>query len=267
MMVDKALAMSQWGKGETVVLLHGWGMNSQLFNALRVSLAKNYHVITFDLPGHGASDPVCPLTLGDVAEQVLTQITDSCHWIGWSLGGSLLMHLAQLEPARVKSLTLIAANPCFIKQQDWSHGIDGVVIQQFAQALTQQPLKTLKRFAALQVLNSDHSNATLKQINALVSSSPMPNLQSLQQGLQLLLEQDQRSVMQDLRVPMLIVLGERDALIPVSINTYYRQLVSQPQVKIIDGAGHTPFLSHPDTTAELIDSFLHQQAEKVHAHG
>jgi pimeloyl-[acyl-carrier protein] methyl ester esterase len=266
-MTTKTLAMTERGKGETVVLLHGWGMNSQLFEPLSDLLSSNYHIISVDLPGHGASEPCCSLTLDEVADQLLEQIEGTCHWVGWSLGGTLLMRMAQLAPARFKSITLIAATPCFVKQQNWSHGIDAKVLKQFSQALTQHPIKTLKRFAALQVLNSHHGNATLKRINELAFSNNLPNQESLQQGLKLLLEQDQRPVLKNLQMPMLVLLGECDALIPLSIETYYRQLHAQPQVHIIEGAGHTPFLSHPDMTAELLDSFLQQHAEKVQAHG
>lgn len=263
---DNSLAMSQSGNGQTIVLLHGWGMNRRLFGTLADTLSRNFQVITIDLPGHGASKPVCPLTLNDVAHQLLAQIDGRCHWLGWSLGGSVLMHMAHIAPEKFESLVLMAASPCFVNKEGWCHGVDAGVFSEFEQTLQLHPEKTLKRFAALQVLHSDNSKATLKLLNESLSKN-LPDQQSLEQGLQALLQQDQRDVFHGWTIPMLAILGERDALVPVSIDAFYRQWVPQSRIHVIAGAGHAPFLSHVASTSALIESFLLQQTDKVPAHG
>ena len=38
---------------ETLMLLHGWGMNSHVWEPIREALELRYHIIWIDLPGHG----------------------------------------------------------------------------------------------------------------------------------------------------------------------------------------------------------------------
>jgi pimeloyl-ACP methyl ester carboxylesterase len=46
------------GQGQTLVLLHGWGFNSELFNTLIEQYKNQYRITVIDLPGHGRSDEV-----------------------------------------------------------------------------------------------------------------------------------------------------------------------------------------------------------------
>lgn len=52
-----ATSYVQEGKGQDVVLLHGWGDSKQTFVHLLPVLSKNYRVTALDLPGFGASEP------------------------------------------------------------------------------------------------------------------------------------------------------------------------------------------------------------------
>ena len=250
-----------------MVLVHGWGMNRRIFNSLRNKLSNNYQVIMVDLPGHGDNQHNRTLTLDAVAEQLLDQIDGRCHWLGWSLGGAIVMHVAQRAPERFRSLMFIAANPYFVKALNWTHGIDPDVLNDFEQKLAQYPEKTLKRFIALQVLHSDDSHTTSQQLKEVLCASNSPDRQSLLQGLAILQKQDQRKALASLHLPMQVILGASDALIPVSVKSYYEQLASQPEIHVIAGAGHVPFLSHQQQVYKLIAAFLHQYSEKVEAHG
>ncbi len=254
-----SLKMYVQGDGETLVMLHGWGMHSGIWHELAASLAAHFKVVCIDLPGHGYSSMECPLELNALGEQILAQVPDACHWLGWSLGGSVLMNLAALAPERIKSMALIAANPRFVRDTDWLHGVDAGLLLQFARDLEQDLRKTLKRFIALQTLHSQAPGAMLKQLREQLFEAGNPDAIALRQGLDILLHSDLREAMERLCRPCMILLGERDQLVPATVADYYNDLPCRPQVVTIAGAGHAPFLSHPEPVATALTDYFSEQ--------
>ena len=56
---DANLRYSDLGKGDPVVLIHGYLESLEIWNGFAEKLAKNYRVISVDLPGHGQSGICC----------------------------------------------------------------------------------------------------------------------------------------------------------------------------------------------------------------
>ena len=250
------LSMQGMGEGETLVMIHGWGMHSGIWSTLATRLAQSYRVVCIDLPGHGRSDMICPLQLQEVSAQILQQVSEPAHWLGWSLGANIVMNIAADCPQRVLSLSLLAGNPCFTRRQGWDSGIDVSVLEQFTQQLQQDYKKTLMQFLALQTLGSNESRETLKQLKEKLFAVADARPAALRQGLQILATVDARDGMRTCDKPCLVVLGERDQLVPSTVADFYATLPMQPQVAVIEGAGHAPFISHAEETLGLIECFL-----------
>jgi pyruvate dehydrogenase E2 component (dihydrolipoamide acetyltransferase) len=101
------------GEGTPVVLLHGFGGSIESWSLTQSALAARHRTIAIDLPGHGESDE--SLEKGDIEELagVILPVLDAlgveaAHVVGHSLGGAVAIAAAVLDPARVRSLTLIA---------------------------------------------------------------------------------------------------------------------------------------------------------------
>jgi len=250
------LAMQEMGEGEPLVMIHGWGMHSEVWATLASQLAQSYHVICIDLPGHGHSDMICPLQLLEVSVQILQQTPPQAHWLGWSLGANIVMSIAALAPQHVLSLSLIAGNPCFARKRGWDSGMDVSILQKFTEQLQQDYKKTLMQFLTLQTLGSSEAKKTLKQLKEKIFSVADANPQALQQGLKILETVDMREQLSACDKHCLVVLGERDQLVPVAVADFYNALPGKPQVAVIEGAGHAPFISHAEQTADLIETFL-----------
>lgn len=97
---------------ETVVLIHGLGLNRATWADLIPDLAENYRVITYDLFGHGESAPP-PQTpsLAIFSEQLRDLLDDlgidHCAVAGFSLGGMINRRMAMDHPDRVSSLIIL----------------------------------------------------------------------------------------------------------------------------------------------------------------
>ena len=65
-MSTKRLSIRRQGRGNTIIMLHGWGMNSSVFDGLCAELGETREVVRVDLPGYGGSDWDDSLSFADL---------------------------------------------------------------------------------------------------------------------------------------------------------------------------------------------------------
>ncbi|MCB1773965.1 MAG: pimeloyl-ACP methyl ester esterase BioH [Gammaproteobacteria bacterium] len=233
------------GVGRPLVALHGWGMNSAVWEPLLAGLAEHFQVTVIELPGHGGSPPAVTADLGLWAQMCLDAAPPQAHWIGWSLGGQVAMQAALAAPARFTGLSLLASTPSFVQRPDWPDAMAARVFDQFAGALAADPATTLMRFLGLQVKGAEHARETLRLLREEIGLRPPATLDGLTQGLELLAATDLCDRLGDIDCPTHWLFGSRDTLVPVGVSERIRSILAGASIDIIDGAGHAPFLSHP----------------------
>lgn len=249
-------ALSGDDDAPTLVLLHGWASSSQVWRPWLRWLRRDCNVVLVDLPGFGASS-YRPAQAW--VEYLTPRLPMGAVLVGWSLGGQLAMALAARESARWSGLVCLAANPSFVGNGDWP-GMDAGTFSDFqAQFERSQPL-TLKQFQALQTQGCEFQRQTLRQLRQLQSNS---DVDALRDGLTLLRDWDWRQSLRECMLPVLHVLGEFDALVPVRLKD---ELPAQQSHCVINGAAHLPFLSHPETTWQHLRAYLQLQGLLRPAH-
>ncbi|ESS72313.1 pimelyl-[acyl-carrier protein] methyl ester esterase BioH [Methyloglobulus morosus KoM1] len=245
-----------FGQGKPIVLVHGWAMHSGIWRAFAKGLAKHYQVTLVDLPGHGRSGAIKPFTLETVSTALVGAIpNEPCCWLGWSLGAAFVLEIARRFPSRVNKVTLLAGTPCFVKNDAWS-GMDVTVLDKFAESLQQDVHTTLLRFLSLHIKGLDNQKATLQELKTLVFETPEPSQHTLQQGLDILKQADLRDVFANLKIPVAVILGRLDTLIPVSVGVKMHELLPDVALTVIDRAGHVPFLSHQEALVNAVRRFM-----------
>lgn len=109
------------GRGEPLVLLHGFNRSGTSWASLVPELARSYRVIVPDLRGHGRStNPSKQFTHRQSALDVFA-LLDSLgirqfKAMGISTGGMTLIHMATQQPSRVEAMVLIGATIYFPEQ-------------------------------------------------------------------------------------------------------------------------------------------------------
>jgi pimeloyl-[acyl-carrier protein] methyl ester esterase len=248
-----------FGSGKPIVLVHGWAMHSRIWRDFANALAKHYQVTLLDLPGHGSSENISPFTLETISQALVDAIeNESSCWLGWSLGAEIVLEIAHRYPERVNKLVLLAGTPCFVKKSDWP-GMGEQVLENFAASLQQDSQGTLLRFLALQIKGLDNQKSALQKIIPLVSESPAPNQHILQEGLTILKESDLRETFANLNIPVAVILGQLDTLVPANVDEKMLALLPGMALTVIDRAGHMPFLSHEDAVVKAVSDFMDQQ--------
>jgi len=240
-----------------LVMLHGWGMNSAVWQGLPPLMHGRLAPHPIDLPGHGGAPfDAGRYRLSDWADDCLARAPEQSIWLGWSLGGLVALQAALQAPKRVSALILITATPRFAQAMDWRAAVAEETLAEFSEGLTQDTAATLERFLGLQVRGSDDARATLRRLRAELSQRPVPDPEALRAGLDLLRDDDLRGPLPDISVPTLWLFGERDTLVPAALAERLALLMPQARVRMIAGAGHAPFLSHAEAVVAEIDSFL-----------
>ncbi len=245
------------GRGADLVLLHGWGLNSAVWQELVRELAWDFRVTTIDLPGHGRSRAFPErYTLEELAAWVLQNAPPHAFWMGWSLGGMAALHIAARYPQRVKKLVLVASTPKFVNAPDWQHGVEPEVLGQFSDQLRADYRKTIQRFLALQLRGSEHASAWLRQLREMVFRYGEPESSALHAALDILRGADLRPRLAAVNQPTLVIAGARDRLAPVSAQEYMAANLGQAELQIIPGAAHVPFLTHQQEFQRALRAFI-----------
>lgn len=247
------------GDGPPLVLLHGWAMHGGVWAALPESLAHRFRVHVVDLPGHGRSAPIEPLTIDAIVSVLARRFEaedDALTLVGWSFGAMVAIAWALATPDRIARLVLLGATPRFVATNDWPHAMDAQTLRRFHDELRVAYRLTLNRFLALQVHGSEHAHAVLAALRERLFSRGEPAPRVLESGLELLASTDLRSRVPAVAAPTLIVAGDRDALTPIGASEWLAGAMPHARLARIEGAAHAPFLSHPREFREAIDGFL-----------
>jgi pimeloyl-[acyl-carrier protein] methyl ester esterase len=237
-----------------LVLLHGWGLNAQVWDCIVPQLSSQFTLHLVDLPGYGRSSGFSAMTLQEMAERVLAQAPQRALWLGWSLGGLVASKIALIAPERVSGLVTVASSPCFGAQDEWP-GIKPEVLAGFQQQLSEDFQRTVERFLALQTMGTETARQDARQLKQAVLSLPMPSAEVLNGGLEILKTEDLRDALSALEMPFLRLYGRLDGLVPRKIVAPLDARWPQSQSLIFPKAAHAPFISHPDDFCIALTEF------------
>jgi pimeloyl-[acyl-carrier protein] methyl ester esterase len=250
--------LETFGAGKPIVLVHGWAMHTGIWREFARQLAQDYRVTCIDLPGHGRSGKIDPFTLERISDELVKAVSERSCWLGWSLGATVVLDIADRYPERVSSLVLLAGNPLFTQTAQWP-GMDIHLLDEFAEHLHENCQATLLRFLSLQVKGLSDHKVFLKALKTAVFECDAPDAKILQGGLEILKQMDMRATLSGLNIPVSVILGGLDTLIPVAVGQKMQLLLPSLELNIIDRAGHVPFLSHSLETAAIISRFMDEQ--------
>ena len=272
---------------KTLMLLHGWGMNSQVWEPIRASLESQFHVIWVDLPGHGFNRHVEAQSLEHMIDLIAEVTPENTHLIGWSLGGLVAQGLTQKISQRIKSMTLVTSTPRFSQSDngDWQHAMSHDVLSRFAENLKQDTEKTLKGFIALQFIGvKDAKQAQNNLINHIFDSretaekwggvilddvsdvvldentssknknNNIPTQEALDVGLAVLKQADLRNVIPS--CPEHWLFAEYDRLIPKEVINDLISLRPDAEITLLEKAGHAPFITQSDVFLSHVTRFI-----------
>jgi pimeloyl-[acyl-carrier protein] methyl ester esterase len=227
-----------------LVLLHGWGLNAEVWDCITPELSSHFTLHLVDLPGFGRSQNFGALSLEEMTRLVLENAPERAIWLGWSLGGLVASLAALTAPERVQALVTVASSPCFTAHGDWP-GIKPDVLSGFQRQLSEDFQRTVERFLALQTLGTESARQDARKLKSAVLALPMPETEVLNGGLEILKTADLREPLAALKMPFLRLYGHLDGLVPRKVVPLLDAMWPNSRSIVFPKAAHAPFISHP----------------------
>lgn len=253
------------GSGPDVFMIHGWGMHSGVWREFSTDLAgRGFRVTLADLPGHGRSGMVARYDLEGLASALAELAPSGCHLVGWSLGGMIALNMAVQCPARFRTLTTVASNPRFCGDVDWP-GVDPQVLLKFSDDVLTDHHRTLMRFFGLQTWGMQDAKEQLRLLRERLEECPEPDVAALTGGLEILRVCDLRREFQALRMPVQVLLGAKDRLVPAAVAVRLQDLAGESCVHVLSRSAHLPFVTEREECARIVTRFWEDNGAMMRA--
>ena len=261
-----ALYHEVFGQGPDVVLLHGWSLNLRVWDGLVRRLAPRFRLIAIDLPGHGRSDwdprAATPAAQAWRVHETVAPLSERYTLLGWSLGGQLALDLAAALPAGVERLVLIGTTPRFLVGPNWRCGTPRPLLARLAHRVHSEGERAVYDFLAQLSRGSAPRTAKIVfgKLRRALRTHGAARPEALMSGLARLRDGDLRRALPMVRVPALVMAGQRDRIIRPAASRALARALPQARYVEVAGAAHAPFLSHPVQVARQLTGFLAEGA-------
>lgn len=225
----------QYGEGDDVVLLHGWGQNIQMMEPLSNYLKANHKITIVDLPGFGlSSEPSYAYTVYDYVE-LLKELFDELKikkptLIGHSFGGRLsIIYASKYE---VKKIVLFGS-PC---------------VRHEYKSCKQTILKALKKIKILSPLanlmkkitgSADYKNASPVMREVLVKT----------------VNEDLSECAKKIKAETLLIWGDNDTAVPLEHAKELNNLLKNSDLIVLPGS-HYCYLENLHQVINILNNFL-----------
>ncbi len=257
---------NDWGKGAPVVLIHGWPLNSDMWEHQASFLALNgYRVITYDRRGFGRSSQ--PFTgydydtfADDLAELMNALDLRDATLVGFSMGGGeVVRYLSRHGEARVAKAALLASVAPFMLKTDTNpEGTPESAFDGFKEHIRKDRFDFLNSFTqAFYGRSMIHHTVSESVVNWTFALAIQGSQKATIDCVTAFSSTDFREEMKSLQTPFLVIHGTSDKTVKI-------EAAGQAAAKILpnanyieyDGEPHGLFMTAPDRLNADLLSFL-----------
>lgn len=242
-----------------VIMIHGFGSSLQTFAGWAESLKSEFRIVSIDLPGSGLSRPDSETDYSD--ERTIALIKDIMDQLGIrratlagnSIGGRISWRFAGTHPDRVEKLVLIAPDGFASDGFEYGKAPD-------IPAMTNIMKVFLPRYLIEENLSPAHGDpstltpdmVTRYHDNLIGPGTRQAVIDRLRQTVLI----DPVPILKTIDVPVLLLWGEKDSLIPASHALDYSNVLSDSRTVVLPELGHVPQEEDPATSLKPVRAFL-----------
>lgn len=239
---------------QTIVLIHGFGFDQRIWDPVELAF-DGFDVIRLSLPGFGSDTPMEPYSIEQLADQFWEIIDgygkENIHLVGHSMGGYVCIEMAARQPDRILSLALVHSH-----------------VYQDSQEKKQQRTTTMEG-----IKRDGRKPLVYKMIPSLFAPDSVPEIVVkllMDRGMQYADEawyfgtqamrdrHDHAATLASIKVPVLIVAGEKDNAVPDELAYKMTALTERVLLSFHPDVGHMAM--YEDSAALICDlvNFYHQ---------
>jgi len=240
------------GKGFPVLLIHGFCETHEIWNSFSKELAKNFRVVSIDLPGFGNSNLFSsPFSLTDVGDKVLEFLKslqiNSCISIGHSLGGYVTLAMVEKQPELFKAFGLFHST-AYPDSEDKKLSRNKVI-----EFVTKHGVKTFIE-SFIPPLFYNQSNQHIQTLVKLASQTKEETLVAYVKAMR---DRPNRApVLEQFKGSILFIAGEKDAGISPDSVKKQAELAFEPTLHIMTDVAHMGMFESEAESLTLTYDFL-----------
>jgi len=253
---DAEISYEVQGQGPSVVLLHPFPANHELWMPLAQAVTSKYKLILPDLRGHGDSETGDgPATMQKHAADIMRVLDDAgvgrAPMAGVSIGGYTLFELWRQDRHRIAALALFntkaGADTLEARAARLQSASDVLErgTEPFFESMVPKLIGKTTREARPDLVEA--ARRMMRKMSA-------ADVAAVQTGMAE--RPDSMATMKTINVPTLIVTGDEDTLTGVSEAELMRQNISGSQLKVIPRAGHYSIWEQPEEAGRVLRQFL-----------
>jgi len=262
-----------WGIGRPVVLIHGWPLNSDMWEAQATFLAEHgLRVITYDRRGFGKSSQpwagydydTLASDLNDLIEEL--ELEDAT-LVGFSVGGGAVTHYLSLYGSeRVSQAVLLAAvTPFLLKTLENPDGVDAKVFDSIEEQIRKDRPAFLKeilpKFYSRTVVKHTVSEPVLEWTQGMALTG---SLRATLACANSWASTDFREDLQRIEIPVLVIHGTGDATVPINASGRRTvKLLPNATLSEYDGEPHGLMLTAAGRLNQELLNFIGRVPEPI----
>ena len=244
------ISYSDSGKGNAVVLLHGFLENQTMWQDLVPELSKKFRIITIDLLGHGQTECMGYVhSMEDnatIVQAVLSKLRiRKAIFVGHSMGGYVALAFAELYPENVKGLVLLNSTSKADSEERKAN-------RNRAIKAVKKDYTTFVRLSIANLFSAENREKFIDEIEKVKIEALKTPLQGIVASLEgMKMRKDREFLLHSSSFPMLLILGKKDEVLIYEDN---QKQIENTNVKLVAFPdGH---MSHIENREELKDVLL-----------
>ena len=244
------------GKGQVIVLLHGYLETSEVWRSFSGKLAEKYRIIIPDLPGHGQSDIFREIhtmeLMAEMIEELLNDLKiEKVFLTGHSLGGYVALAFVEQFPERLSGYCLFHSHPLADSPEAFEKRRREINLVQAGQKDLIYPDNVTKMYATS---NLEKNKTSLERSKEIASTVPGEGIIAILKGM--MVRPSRLGIMEKGDLPCLWILGAMDNYIHCEEVRKKVRLPGNAEILILKNSGHMGFVEEEELSLKAIDTFI-----------
>jgi len=267
------------GSGPVLVLTNGLTTSTSFWKYVRPIWSKHYTVVTWDLPGHGESGPAISAESAriEAQPQIIARVMAACgvdraFQVGWSTGSQIVLETYRQLPALCQGLVMVLGSAGHVLQTT-RLPLSGDLIYRLVRATPPRAYAAFVRAFAfgaslppalplgrrLGLIGPRATPDDMREVTEHIGRIDARTLQLMALSSE---EHSAHTVLASLRVPLLIVAGDKDPFAPTElVGLPLSRAALGSELVRLPGGTHTALLEEPELIARAVERFVERGLE------
>ncbi len=243
------------GYGKTVVLIHGFLENLNMWNPMVKVLSQSFRVITIDLPGHGRSDVFGKYTTMDLMASAVNEVLETLSLskavvIGHSMGGYVAQTFAELYPEKVAGLGYFHSHAA-------ADSTEAKINRGRAIKIVEENHASFIASFIPDLFAEKNKNTYSEEIDWLMTEARKMTKEGIISALQAMRERrDGTKLLPQLTVPVMFIIGKEDPRMNAEQIKTQTWLPQKSHILLLENVGHMGYLESFEPCTSFVRGFV-----------